>query len=123
MDARLLLELFGADRTWHGPCQLILSTEAAVESVGGDSLLTGGVKVYAPRLSSCRLQADAVAYLAEQKALVVVQQTNFRLQTGEAQVRHAVLAVAIEHIVAIESQGLGLLDRLGLAAPTPLPKM
>lgn len=123
MDGRVLLELFGADRAWHGPCQLILSTEAAVESVGGDSLLTGGVKVYAPRLSSCKLQVDALAYLPDQQVLVVVQQTNYRLQTGEAQTRYAVLLIAIEHVVAIESQGLGLLDRLGLPAPTQLRKM
>jgi hypothetical protein len=76
-----------------------------------------------PRLSSCKLQVDALAYLPDQQVLVVVQQTNYRLQTGEAQTRYAVLLIAIEHVVAIESQGLGLLDRLGLPAPTQLRKM
>ena len=65
MNSALLVEIFGKDQSWHGPCTVITEGNAAVATQGTDSLMGGGIKQYAPRVISGRIMADAVCLLPE----------------------------------------------------------
>ena len=58
MDAGLLSRLFGHNQEWQDGCTVVLDAEAAIQTVGIDSIQGGGVKVYAPRLAGV-CQRDA----------------------------------------------------------------
>jgi hypothetical protein len=117
MDIGLLAKFFGKDKSWRGACTVILDAEASVQTVGGDTLLTGGVKNYAPRLVSGRILADSVCLLPDYAALLVFQQVRLRQQTGEEVVKQTLLAIDAAHVVALEFHDLDALDRLGVAEP------
>jgi hypothetical protein len=117
MDIGLLAKFFGKDKSWQGACTVILDAEASVQAVGGDSLLIGGVKNYAPRLLSGRIVADAVCLLPDHSALLVFQQSYVRQQTGEEVVKQTLLAIDAGHVVAVEFTDLDALERLGVAEP------
>jgi hypothetical protein len=121
MDLPLLTKLFGTDSAWQGPCTVVILADATVETVGGDSLLTGGVKNYAPRLVSGRLSADAICLLADHRVLVLVQQVKQRLQTGEERIKQTALIVDITQVAAVEFAELSVLKTLGLSTPTVKP--
>ena len=54
MDAGLLKQLFGPARGWNGPCVVLVDAETSVKTTGPDSIVTGGVKTYAPSSSGSR---------------------------------------------------------------------
>ena len=121
MDAGLLVKFFGTDSAWKGPCVVILDAEATVTVTGQDSIVTGGVKMYAPRLTSGRIAADAVCLLPNQSTLLVVQQLVNRQQTGEEQKRQILTVVDTKHIVALEFADLSPLELLGVPEPFIAP--
>lgn len=118
MDAGLLETLLGGNRTWAAQCVVILDAEATVQSPGPDSILGGGVKNYAPRYSSGRIQADAVCLLKEERALLVVQHQTYKDGTGQTHSRKTLVVAALEHVVAVEFAHLDPLKPLGVPAPT-----
>ena len=83
MDAGLLSKLFGSDQRWHGACTVIMNAEAALRTHGSDSIVSGGVKMFAPRTVSGRINADAVCLLQDHSALLIIQQQKVRQDTGE----------------------------------------
>lgn len=117
MDASFLERLLGGSRSWAGPCTVILDAEAAVKTPGPDSIVTGGQKVYAPRVSSGRLQADAVLLLKEENALLAVEEVRFKDATGQARVKKTLTVMDVEHVVGLEFEHLKLLRVLGVAEP------
>ena len=54
MNVRLLSKYFGTDRQWRGPCIVIVTADAAIQTSGSDSIIQGGAKSYAPRMVSGR---------------------------------------------------------------------
>src|SRR5207253_1803695 len=50
MDARLLGKLFGHEQRWHGPCTVIVDSDASIIAIGADSIGSSATKSYAPRL-------------------------------------------------------------------------
>ena len=52
MDAGLLQKLFGPPPAWSGSCTVLVDAETSVKTTGTDSIVTGGVKSYAPRVTS-----------------------------------------------------------------------
>jgi hypothetical protein len=117
MDANLLERLLGRDQHWQGPCTVVLDAEAVIQTHGSDAIGAAGAKTYAPRLASGRIPADAVCYLPESSALVLVQQQRNRQQTGEEAVRTTLTIADASHVVAIEFCDLSALVTLGLTAP------
>lgn len=117
MDAGLLATLFGPQPTWHGPCTVLLDADASVRPTGPDSIANGGTKVYAPRYTSGRVQADAILYSPSHKALFVVQQQRRREATGRETVQQTLLMVNVSHVVGLEFDDAKNLARLGLPAP------
>ncbi len=117
MDAALLVKLFGREQHWHGPCTVILDAEAAVQNIGNDSIVGAGAKMYAPRLISGRVLADAVCLLQDGAALLLVQQQRLRQQSGEEVVKQTLTVAGTEHIVAIEFLDTAPLLALGLPVP------
>lgn len=120
MDSGLLKKLFGPATGWHGPCVVLVDAESSVRTAGQDSIVAGGTKSYAPRVTSGRVQADALSYLADFNALLVVQRTNTRQHTGENVVNQTLVVIDVNHVVGVEFEGLDHLAGLGLSAP-PLP--
>ncbi len=117
MDSGLLTRFFGTTQAWHGPCTIIVDADAIVSISGPDSIVSGGVKMYAPRLVSGRIQADAVCLIPKENTLVIVQQNRTKQQTGEEQIRHTVYIVDTHHVIGIEFSDLSALDKLGLTPP------
>ena len=76
MDSGLLKKLFGPTTAWHGPCIVLVDAESSVRTAGSDSIVAGGAKSYAPRVTSGRVQADAVCYHADFNALLIVQRAG-----------------------------------------------
>lgn len=121
MDAGLLGKIFGMDKAWHGPCTIIMDAEAAVSTVGTDSLLGGGAKQFAPRIISGRISCDSVCLLPDAKALVILQHLKVRQASGEEVVMQPMTVADISHIVAVELLDTSALAKLGLTAPPIKP--
>lgn len=120
MDPALLQRLFGPAPAWSRPCIVVVDADASVKPAGQDSLLTGGAKTYAPRVTSGRIEADAVCFHADLGALLVVQRVWTRTHDGQDKVQHTLIVVNAAHVAAVEFNGLGQLERLGVAPP-PVP--
>jgi hypothetical protein len=121
MDSGLLKQLFGPARAWHGACVVLVDADASVKTSGPDSIVTGGVKSYAPRVTSGRVNADAVCYDPNLSALLVIQRTRSRQHTGEDVVHQSLTVLDVGHVVGVEFDTLEHLADLGLKAP-PLPE-
>ena len=120
MHANLLTRYFGTDRQWRGPCTVILDAEASIQTSGSDSIVQSGVKVYAPRLISGRIAADAVCLLPEESALVLVQTVRIRQATGEDLTQQTLLLVSLPHVAALEFADIKPLQAFGISPPPPL---
>jgi hypothetical protein len=120
VDAALLKSLFGPTPAWSRPCVVVVAAEASVKPAGQDSLLTGGAKTYAPRITSGRIEADNVCYHAASNALLVVQRVWTRSHDGTDKVNNTLFVIDAGHVVAVEFNGLGQLELLGIAPP-PVP--
>jgi len=117
MNTRLLAKLFGPEGAWSGPCTVIVDADVSVQSIGSDSIVQGGLKSYSPRLITGRLAADAARLLPEEKAIVVVQKQVIRKNADTDVVQHKMLVVNVDHVAAVEFDGLRALETLGLPAP------
>jgi hypothetical protein len=117
MDAALLERLLGRDQQWQGPCVVVLDAAAAIQAHGADAIGAAGAKTYAPRLASGRVHADAVCYLAEAAALVMMQQQKSRGQSGEEAIKTTLTVADAAHVVALEFSDLSALVSLGLNPP------
>src|SRR5207245_2385065 len=120
MDSGLLKKLFGPATAWHGSCTVLVDAASAVRTAGQDSIVAGGAKSYAPRVTSGRVQADAVCYHADYNALLMVQRGRSRQHTGEDILNQTLVVVDVNHVVGVEFDGLDHLAELGLSAP-PVP--
>jgi hypothetical protein len=123
MQNGTLNKLFGSEKQWHGPCIIVVNAEAAIQSSGTDAIVNAGVKMFAPRLISGRVEADAVCYLPEEMALVAVQKTRIRQATGEDQFQQTVLIVDVAHVAAVEFANAKPLAALGLSEPPPVASL
>jgi len=117
MDAKLLVRFFGTGGEWFGPCVVILDADAGVKASGPDSIVSGGMKSYAPRLVSGRVPADAVLLMPDQSALLVVQQFRDKKSTGEIATKQTLMVIDPTHIVAIEFTDFSALKVLGVSMP------
>lgn len=119
MDAGLLTRLFGHDQQWSGPCTVILDAEAAVQTVGSDSIGGGGAKVFAPRTVSGRIPTDSACLLSDGSAILMLQQVRIRQPTGEETVKQTLTVADPRFVVAVEfAETVPLaLHALGLTAP------
>lgn len=122
MKSGTLNKLFGNEKQWHGPCIVVVDAEAAIQSSGTDAIVNAGVKMFAPRLISGRIDADAACYLPDDHAMVVVQKCRIRQATGEDQVQQTVLVIDVDHVAAIEFAHAKSLADLGLTDP-PKPAL
>jgi hypothetical protein len=118
MHAAVLDKLFGREESWHGPCTIILNAGAALQTHGSDSIVSGGVKMYAPRTVSGRVNADAVCLLRDNAALLIVQQQKHRQDTGEETIKQHLTVADPAAVVAVEFLDTQPLDLLGVPAPT-----
>ena len=83
MDAALLKSLFGPAPAWSRPCIVVVDAEASVRPAGQDTLLTGGAKTYAPRITSGRIDADvAEARGAQSRAEIAGRGVERRRRLG-----------------------------------------
>jgi hypothetical protein len=121
MDVALLGKLLGRDQQWHGPCTVILDSDATIQTGGTDAIGAGSMKSYAPRMVSGRINADYVCLLADGQAVVMIQQQRTRQQTGEEAVKNTLTVADAAHVVAIEFPDLASLAGLGLSAPVTRP--
>lgn len=117
MDAALLFKIFGSEQRWHGPCTVIVNADAGVQAIGGDSILGGGAKQFAPRLISGRIHADALCLAQEGKAVLILQQQKIKQATGEDLVRQTLTIADPASVVALEFPDASLLGVLGLNVP------
>ncbi|HEX4592554.1 MAG TPA: hypothetical protein VH120_21705 [Gemmataceae bacterium] len=117
MNARLLGKYFGTDRQWRGPCIVVVTAEATIQTSGSDSILHGGAKSYAPRLISGRVAADAACLLAEEQVLLLIQNLRIRQATGEDLTQRTLLVVNLAHVAAIEFPDLEPLAAFGVRPP------
>jgi hypothetical protein len=120
VDAGFLEHLLGGSRTWSGPCVVILDADAAVRTPGPDSIVTGGQKSYAPRVSTGRLSADAVLLLKEEGVLLVVEQLRVKDHIGQTQLKQTLCVADAAHVVGIEYDHVGVLKVLGVPPPPPV---
>jgi hypothetical protein len=121
MDSGLLKQLFGPARAWHGQCVVLVDAETSVKTSGPDSIVTGGVKSYAPRVTSGRVTADTLCYDPNLNALLIIQRTRSRHHTGEDVVHQTLSVLDVSHVVGVEFDSLEHLADLGLKAP-PVPE-
>jgi hypothetical protein len=117
MDAGLLSKLFGSDQRWHGPCTVIMNAEAALRTHGSDAIVSGGVKMFAPRTVSGRINADAICLLQDHSALLIIQQQKVRQDTGEDVVKQYLTVAAANQVVAVEFLDTAHLGALGICPP------
>src|SRR5207253_1863778 len=117
MQAGLLNKLFGSQKQWHGPCVVVVDAEAAIQSSGTDAIVNAGIKMFAPRLISGRIEADAICYLHEETALVAVQQSRIRQAGVEDHFLQTVLIVDTAHVAAIEFAHAKPLAAIELSEP------
>lgn len=120
MDSGLLKKLFAPAATWHGPCVVLVDADTSVKTTGPDSIVAGGAKSYAPRITSGRVPADAVCYHSDHNALLVVQRIRARQHTGEDIVQQTLVVIDVTHVVGVEFDSVDQLAALGLSAP-PIP--
>lgn len=121
MNAALLGKIFGREQRWHGPCVIVMDAEAAVQSLGVDSIVGGGAKNYAPRMVSGRVLADSVCLTQDGTALVILKQDKIRSTTGEETIKQSVTVADAVRVAAVEFSDSAVLTALGLAAPPPRP--
>ena len=123
MDAGLLVKLFGRNQEWQGPCVVIIEANAAIQTVGTDSIQGGGAKVYAPRTISGRVVADAACLMQDGSALVLVQHYKVRQPTGEDIVKQTLTVADPKHVIAVEfaESAAAVLQMLGLSCPAMRP--
>lgn len=117
MNVALLAKIFGREQRWHGPCVIVVDAEAAVQSLGVDSIIGGGAKNYAPRMVSGRINADAVCLTQDGSCLVILKQEKIRSTTGEETVKQTVTVADAGMVAAIEFTDNAVLASLGLGAP------
>jgi hypothetical protein len=117
MDSALLQRLFGKDQRWHGPCTIIMNGDAALKTHGSDSIVSGGVKMYAPRTVSGRVTADAVCLLNDCSAFLIIQQHKVRQETGEESIKQFLTVADPSEVIAVEFVDTVSLAILGLQAP------
>jgi hypothetical protein len=116
MDIGLLGRLMGEGR-WTGPCVVVLDADASLKAPGPDTIMGGGIKQYAPRYSSGRIEADAAYLLTDANALLLVQQQVFKDATGLEYVRQTLTVADVPRVAAVEFAHLGALKALGVPAP------
>jgi hypothetical protein len=117
MDAGLLEKLLGKNREWSSACVVVLDAEATVRSPGPDTILGGGIKSYAPRFGSGRVEADTCCLVKESNALLMVRQETHRDGTGQEFIKQTLLIADLNHVSAVEFTHLGILKNLGIAMP------
>ena len=117
MDIGLLIRLFGESRSWHPACTVIVAADASIKTPGPDHIMGGGNKVYAPRITSGRVTADAVCLLPDQRALLLIQRQRQKMTTGEESVQESVLILDTNQVVGVEFDNTRILRQLGLSAP------
>jgi len=117
MQPALLQKMFGNDRRWRGPCTVVVDADASIQTTGVDSIVQSGVKVYAPRLISGRVAADAACLLTEGNALILVQTLRIRQATGEDQHQQTLVVVDLDHVAAVEFPDASSLSGLGIEPP------
>jgi hypothetical protein len=120
MDSGLLKKLFGNASSWHGSCVVLVEAETSVKTTGPDSIVAGGVKSYAPRVTSGRVIADAVCYHPDHHALLAVQRVRSKQHTGEDVLQQTLIVIDANHVVGVELESLNWLASLGLPEP-PVP--
>ena len=118
MQPGLLGKLFGS-RQWSGACTVVLDADATIQTSGTDAIINAGMKVFAPRLISGRVAADAVCYLPDVEALVMVQHLRIRQAGNEDQIQQTVYVASAHHVTAIEFPDGKPLSTLGLPDPPP----
>lgn len=119
MDAAFLDRLLGGSRRWAGPCTVVIDAAAAVKTPGPDSIVAGGQRSYAPRVSSGRLTADAVLLLKEENALVILEQIKVKDNIGVSHTKQTLVIVDVSHVVGVEYDHVGVLKALNLPDPPP----
>jgi hypothetical protein len=117
MKTNLMEKLFDASAKWHGPCTILLQANASVRSPGPDSILTGGAKVYAPRITSGRIYAHTVCFLRDMEVLVLIERRDVREKTGVDKTIELVSILDIAQIIGIEYEEIDVLQQLGIPAP------
>jgi hypothetical protein len=117
MNAGLLGKYFGAERQWRGPCVVVITADAAIQTTGADSILHGGAKSYAPRLISGRVPADSACLLGEEQVLLLVQTQRIRQATGEDLTQRTLLVVDLQHVAAVEFPNIEPLAAFGVRPP------
>ena len=120
MDSGILRKIFGTTSSWHGSCTILVDAETSVKTTGPDSIVTGGVKSYAPRITSGRVCADAICFHPEHNALLAVQRVRSKGHTGEEVLQQTLIVLDVSHVVGVEFDALDRLATLGLSAP-PMP--
>jgi hypothetical protein len=121
MDSSLLKKIFGPSPSWQGACIVLVDSNTSVKTMGQDSIVAGGIKSFAPRITSGRVTADAVCYHPDLNALLVVQRNRVKTSTGEDVDQQILLIVDIGHVIGVEFEALNVLERLGIPAP-PKPE-
>lgn len=117
MDAGFLERLLGGNRTWSGSCTVILDADAAVSTPGPDSIVTGGQKSYAPRVSCGRMTADTVFLMRDEGVLLAVEEVRFKDATGQSRVKKTLAVLDVKHIVGLEFGNMSQLKVLGVPEP------
>jgi len=117
VDAGFLERLLGGNRKWSNTCVVIIEAEASVKTPGPDSISTGGMKTYAPRVSSGRLPADTVCLMKEEGVLLAVEQIRSKDAVGQSHLKQTLMVVDVKHVVAIEFDSIDVLQSLDIAPP------
>lgn len=117
MNAKLLGKYLGSDRRWGGPCVVVLTANAAIQTTGSDAILQGGAKSYSPRLISGRVSADAVCLLPDENTLLLVQTQRIRHATGEDKTQQTLIAVDLGQVAAVEFPDVEPLAAFGVQPP------
>jgi hypothetical protein len=117
VDAGLLEKLLGGNRGWSPACTVVFDGDAAVKTPGPDNIMSGGMKSYAPRYATGRIEADSCYLLKEHSAMIVVQQAKYRDATGAEHIRQTMLVADIGHVMGIEFSQFTALQTLGVPQP------
>jgi hypothetical protein len=120
MDSGLLEKLFGSGTGWHGPVTVLVDAATSIRTSGPDAIVAGGAKSWAPRITSGRVVADAVAYDPKHNALLVVQRAKVKQSTGEDVLQQTLVILDNVHVVGVEFDSVSRLEGLGLPIP-PMP--
>jgi hypothetical protein len=91
--------------------------EAAVRNDGVDSLLGGGNKLFAPRVISGRVPADAICLTPDGLTLLIVQQQKIKQSTGEELVKQTLTIADTAFVMGVEFTDTGNLALLGVNPP------